>query len=46
MQRIAVVLPAPFGPRSPTTRPGRTVIAAVQRDDVAVALAEPDQLEP
>src|SRR5690606_22948590 len=23
--RIAVVLPAPFGPRSPTTRPGGTV---------------------
>src|SRR3954454_14405747 len=24
MQRIAVVLPAPFGPRKPTRRPGRT----------------------
>ena len=41
MQRIVVVLPAPFGPRKPTSRPGRAMKRrAVEGDDVAVALRE------
>ena len=46
MQRIVVVLPAPFGPRKPTSRPGRAVkLRAVEGDDVAVALGEVLDLE-
>ena len=39
--RTAVVLPAPFGPRRPSTVPGRDrEVDAVEGDDVAEALAE------
>jgi hypothetical protein len=43
---MVVVLPAPFGPRKPVTRPGRTVKAQiVDRGDRAEALAEPVHLD-
>ena len=35
MQRIVVVLPAPFGPRKPTSRPGRAVKVAPSRATTA-----------
>ena len=44
--RIVVVLPAPFGPTNPTISPSGTANDdAVERDDVAEASREVDQLE-
>ena len=46
MQRIVVVLPAPFGPRNPTIRPGAAVNdRAVEGDDGPIALGERIDLE-
>ena len=45
MQRIVVVLPAPFGPRKPTSRPGWRERSAIEGDHVAVALGEVLDLE-
>ena len=40
--RIVVVLPAPFGPRSPKTDPGRHVeVEAVEREDAPNRLDSP-----
>ena len=39
MIRIVVVLPAPFGPRKPVTRPGRTV-----KDRSSTAVTGPKRL--
>ena len=45
MMRIVVVLPAPFGPRKPSTWPGRGGEADVaDGDQVAVALGEVREL--